>query len=138
MEHSTEQVGEGRRGNPNWQQGVSGNPAGRPKGSRNKATLMLEAMMAEDGEAMGRAAVALAKTGNLTALRLCLSRICPPARERTVNFELPPIESAADAARASVALLRAVAEGDLSPGEASELGRLVEVAARAFTAVEAG
>ena len=27
-----------KRGNPNWKKGESGNPAGRPKGSKNKIT----------------------------------------------------------------------------------------------------
>ena len=31
-------------------------------------------------------------------MRLCLERILPPCRERTINFVLPPIESASDIA----------------------------------------
>jgi hypothetical protein len=41
-----------------------------------------------------------------------------------VLFELPPVSSAADAAKAAAALLEAVAVGDLTPAEASELGKL--------------
>ena len=43
---------------------------------------------------MTRNAVELALVGDPTALRLCLERILPPCRERTVKFVLPPIESA--------------------------------------------
>src|SRR5688572_474380 len=88
---------ERRRGNPAWVPGVSGNPAGRPKGSRNKASLLLEAMMADDAAAIGQSAIALAKAGNQAALRLCVTRLCPPVRERTVDFDLPAIETLADA-----------------------------------------
>lgn len=118
-----------RRGNPHWVPGVSGNPAGRPKGARNKATVILQAVMEADAEAIGRAAVALAKTGNLAALRLCLARLAPPGRDRRIAFDLPSIDSLADAFRAQAALLDAVAAGDLSPSEAGELGRLVDSAA---------
>jgi hypothetical protein len=46
--------------------------------------------------------------------------------------ELPPIETAADAATASSALVAAVAAGELTPTEAAELGRLVENYVRAL------
>lgn len=118
-----------RPGNPNWAPGVSGNPAGRPKGARNKATVILQALLENDAEAIGRAAVALAKTGNLTALRLCLARLAPPGRDRRVAFDLPSIHTLDDAFRAQAALLDAVAAGELSPSEAGELGRLVDSAA---------
>jgi hypothetical protein len=41
-----------------------------------------------------RRAVELALVGDPTAMWLCLERILPPFRERTVKFALPPIESA--------------------------------------------
>src|SRR5215207_3406081 len=102
-EASSEQSG--RCGNPAWKPGVSGNPSGRPRGSRNRRAQIMEALLDGDAEAIGRTAVNLARHGNLVALRLCMARMCPPARERAVGFDLPPIESAADAARASAALL---------------------------------
>ena len=60
------------------------------------------------------------------ALRLCLDRLCPPRKDRPVNFSVPPMNSAADAARVSAAIVAAVASGELTPSEAAELGKLIE------------
>jgi hypothetical protein len=119
---------------PGFQKGVSGNPAGRPLGSRNKATIALAALLDGEAEAITRKAVDLAKSGDLTAIRLCLERIISPRKDRPVTFKFPPIETAADAARASSALVAAVADGELTPGEAAELGRLVESFVRSLEA----
>lgn len=58
----------------------------------------------------------------------------PPRRERSVRFELPPIESAADAATAMASITGAVAAGQITPGEAAELSRLVEAFVSAIQA----
>ena len=81
-------------------------------------------------------AIELAKDGDLAALRLCLDRIAPPRKDRPVLFELPPVSSAADAANAAAALLKAVAVGDLTPAEASELGKLIEAYIKALEATD--
>jgi len=86
------------RGRP-FEKGRSGHPAGRRTGSRNKATIAA-ALLEGESEALTRKAVELALTGDPTALRLCIERILPPCRERTVKFALPPIETAADIADA--------------------------------------
>ena len=62
---------------------------GRPAGSRNKATIALEALLDGEGEAMMRKAIELALGGSETALRLCLERLIPPRRERLVRLRLP-------------------------------------------------
>jgi hypothetical protein len=36
----------------------------------------------------------MALAGDPTAMRLCMERVLPPCRERTVKFSLPPIEGA--------------------------------------------
>lgn len=135
-QQQTEQSGRGR-GNPAWVPGVSGNPAGRPRGSRNKATLLVEQMMGDRSGKVAQAAIALAETGHIPALRLCLARLCPPMRERAADFDMPPIETLSDAARAYTALLQAAAAGDLLPSQAGELGRLVDGASRVLQAMEA-
>ena len=119
-----------------FEPGKSGNPAGKLKGTRNRTTMAVEALLDGEAEAITRKAVELAKGGDLTALRLCLDRIAPPRKDRPVLFELPPVSSAADAAKAAAALLEAVAVGGLTPSEASELGKLIEAYIKALEATD--
>ena len=123
-------TGEQQRGG--WRPGQSGNPRGRPRGSRHKATLAAEALLDGEAEGLTRKAVELALGGDTTALRLCLERILPPRKERPIQLELPPIESPRDAVTASAALLAAVSAGALAPGQANELARLLEVHLKAL------
>jgi len=69
-----------RRGQ--FKPGQSGNPRGKPKGARHKATLAALELLDGEAEALTRKAVDLALEGDTTALRLCLERIAPPARMR--------------------------------------------------------
>jgi hypothetical protein len=114
---------------------AKGNP-GRPKGTRHKATLAAEALLDGEAEALTRRCIDLALGGDLIALRLCMDRILPVRRERPVTFRLPPIETAADAATAAAALVNAVAAGSLTPGEAADLGRLIQSYTAALEASE--
>ena len=100
--------------------------AGRPKGARNKTTLAIEALLESDAETITRKAIELAKSGDLTAIRLCMDRLCPPRKDRYVEFELPEIGTAADTASASAAIVRAVAASELTPSEAVELAKVLE------------
>jgi len=95
--------------------GESGNPAGRPQGSRHKATLAMEALLDGEAETITRKAIDLALAGDSTMIRLCLDRVLPARRDRPVTFALPPIATVSDAVTASAALTTAVANGDLTP-----------------------
>src|SRR4029077_7685570 len=44
-----------------WHPGQSGNPSGRPKGSRNRTTLAAEALLDGEAEQLTRKAIELAK-----------------------------------------------------------------------------
>ncbi|WP_201835053.1 DUF5681 domain-containing protein [Microvirga zambiensis] len=105
--------------------------SGRPRGSRNKATLALEALLDGEAEALTRKAVEMALGGDTTAMRLVMDRILPPRKDRPVTFALPKLETPADAVKASAALVEAVASGDLTPSEAEDLSRLVDRYVRA-------
>src|SRR4030095_15699898 len=123
---------EGKQKPQLFKQGQSGNPSGRPQGSRNKATIAVDALLDGEAETITRKAIELAKAGDTVALRLCLDRIAAPRRDRPVAFTLPAIEIVADLSKASAARLQAVACGDLTPSEAAELGKLVEAHVRAI------
>ena len=115
---------------PGFQPGKSGNPAERPKGSRSRATLALEAIFEGEAEALTRKVIELALESDTQALRMCMDRLAPPRKDRHTPFALPPIKTAVDAVLASSALVEAVAEGELTPSEAAELGKLVETVIR--------
>ena len=102
-----------------------GNP-GRPKGSRNKTTAAISALLDGEAEAITRKAVEMALEGDSVALRLCLERIAPPRKDTPVEFVLPPIQSMSDAAIAGRFVLAAVAEGALTPLEAAHVMALIE------------
>jgi hypothetical protein len=112
------------RGRP-FAPGNSGNPNGRPRGSRNKATLAAEALLEGEADTLTRKLIEKAKEGDIGALRYCLDRISPPRRDRLVAVEMPEVSSAQDASKAAAAVLAACAAGEISTGEASELMNLV-------------
>ena len=67
-----------------FQKGESGNPGGRPKGARNRATLLMEQLLGAEIEGVTRAAVGRAMGGDVAAMRLCFQRIAPIVRSRAV------------------------------------------------------
>ncbi|MGI9069764.1 MAG: hypothetical protein ACR2JB_00160 [Bryobacteraceae bacterium] len=71
-------------------------------------------------------AIELAKTGDMAALRLCLERILPPARDRGIRISLPVIKSPGDVLSAIGDVLQAVATGELTPTEAQSVAGLLE------------
>ena len=89
-----------QRGRP-FGPGKSGNPQGRPKGSRNKTTMAVEALLDGEAKAIARKVVEKALEGDMAALRLCLERLLPPRRDRPVTFDLPKIENVNDLVRRS-------------------------------------
>ena len=106
--------------------GQSGNPGGRPKGALNKATLASQALLDGEAEVLTRKVVELAKGGHPVALRLCLDRLLPPRKDRPINLTLPTIEGAADLPQALGAILAAVAQGEITPGEGQTLTTMLD------------
>jgi hypothetical protein len=111
--------------------GRSGNPEGRPKGARNKATMAAERLLDGEADTLTRKAIDLAKQGDSTALRLCIERILPARKDRPVPFNMPRLETVADSVNAAAAIASAVAEGELTPMEAAELTKVVDGYTRA-------
>ena len=118
-----------KQGRP-FEKGKSGNPSGRPQGSRNKATLAMEKLLDGEADRLTQKAVDLAMEGDTTALRLCLERLCPPRKDRPVLFDLPSMDTPADAVAAMSALLAAVAQGEVTPGEAQTIATVIEAQRR--------
>ena len=117
-----------------WRKGASGNPAGRPRGSRNQATRMAEMLLDAAAANLTSRAIERALAGDDVALRFCLARIVAPRRVPTVELELPPLDTQKDLALAVAAIAEAAAQGDIAPAEALDFARVVETAMRAIQA----
>ena len=91
------------------------NNSGRPKGSRNKATIAIESLLEGQAEALTQTAVTKALEGDSVALRLCMERIAPPPKDAAVTFSIPTMSNALDALEAAGSVLRAVSEGEANP-----------------------
>lgn len=126
----------GRDEQGRFMRGQSGNPTGRPRGSRNKEIVLVEQMFERFGGVLANKAVKMALDGNMAAMRLCVSRITAPRRHRASEFVLPPLRSAADLAPAVAEIAAAAAEGTLTTGEAAELTQIVDAFGRALAAAD--
>lgn len=111
-----------QRGRP-FKKGQSGNPAGKAPGTRHKATRAVQTLLDGEAEGLTRKAVEMALEGDTTALRLCLERLCPPAREKAISLDLalPAKLTTESLPEAMEMIVKAVAMGDLLPGEGQAL-----------------
>jgi hypothetical protein len=121
-----------RRETMTFYKGESGNPAGRPRGSRNRTTILMQSLLEADGEALARKAIDLAKGGDLAALRMCMDRLVPARKHEPVAFELPRLDTAADTVTAAATIVAAVAAGELAPSEAADIAKAVDIYVRAL------
>lgn len=87
-------------------------------------------------EALTQRAVELALAGDTMALRLCLDRIAPTPKDSPVEFHLPRMTAARDAAEAAGAVLEAVAMGDLTSGEGAQFMSLEDAFRRTLETSE--
>jgi len=115
-----------------WQKGQSGNPAGRPRGSRNKSTIALRNKLLERVNEIMDKAIEKAGQGNIAAMRLCIDRVLPACKDAPVECELPPLQKPADSIAATAELVAAVAAGDLTPSEAANLAKLIDAHVKAI------
>ena len=112
-----------------------GNP-GKPKGSRHKATQAVQALIEDQSKAITQKAVEMALEGDTTALRLCIERIAPARKDVPIEFDLPTMSSAHDAARAASTILAEVAAGSITPLEGTTVMGLVEQYRRTLETTE--
>ena len=124
-----------RRGGT-FQPGQSGNPAGKPKGAKNHATRLVEALLDGQAHALGQRAIELAMGGDASVMRALLDRLVAPRKDRSVSLTMPKIKSADDLIAAAAALTDATAAGDVTPSEAASLSTLVGNVAKAIETVE--
>ena len=100
--------------------------SGKPKGSRNKATIAIESLLEGQAEELTQTAISKALGGDSMALRLCMDRIAPLPKDNTISFPLPHMENAHDATKAAGCVLKAVSIGEITPIEGSRVMALID------------
>lgn len=126
----------GRTAKGHFLPGHSGNPKGRTLGSRNRASLAVDALLQGEARKLTRQAIKLALGGDTTALKICLDRICPPPKDRPIAFALPAVSEVADHPPAVAAVLAAVAIGELTPAEGGAVTAMLEQHRRSLETAE--
>lgn len=114
-----------RDGNGHFKKGASGNLAGRPPGSRNRATLLMETLLEEGSERLTRKAIDLATAGDVQALRLCLERLLPARKDRLIELDLRPVGNSEQLADSVAKVVEAIATGQITPGEGEILANIL-------------
>ena len=107
-----------------FQKGQSGNPAGRPRGSRNKASIRMQEMLEEKADALVNKLVELAMGGNIAALRLCLDHLIATRKSEPLSCEMPPLARAADAVAAIGGIASAAV---VTADEAAKLAKVISL-----------
>ena len=106
---------------------AKGNP-GRKRGSRNRTTVLADALSDSDKDKLLRKALDLALGGDVAMLKVFIERLYP--RERRVKFDVPPMKYADDVVPVSAKILEAVGHGEMSLDDGAALETLVNSLAK--------
>jgi hypothetical protein len=109
--------------------GRSGNPAGRPKGARNKATLLAGALLDESAPELMRNLIDTALAGDRTTARFLAARLCPIRTDQPVHLEVEPGQER-DLLAVHAAAVRALCDGEITPKEALAIARILAIGAK--------
>jgi hypothetical protein len=109
-----------------------GNP-GRPPGSKNKVTQIVEQLAEGQAEQLIQKVVELAQSGDVSCLRMILDRVWPVRKGQPVKVAMPPINTSQDIFPAIASIWTAIREGRLTPDEASGLSGVID---RSIQAIE--
>jgi len=109
---------------------LKGHPGGpgRPEGSRNKVSIVLEQIGEENAHLIYQKMLELALKGDFNACKFILDKVMPPLKKgRRLEVALEsPIRTIDDLSKFSNQIINMVANGDLSAEEAMDYGKICE------------
>jgi hypothetical protein len=108
-----------------------GNP-GRPPGSKNKITQMVEQLAEGQAEQLIQKVLELAQAGDVACLRMILDRLWPLRKGQPVNVVMPPINTPQDVVSAIASIWTGIRDGRLTPDKASALSIVVDRSVQAI------
>jgi hypothetical protein len=112
------ELGATRDSSGRFMPGTSGNPAGKRPGTRNRKTVLAEALRDGEDTSVARVVIDKALAGDGVAARFLLGLLSPKPRGRTIELDLPEDARAGDILAAFDATLAGMAAGEITPDEA--------------------
>ena len=119
---------------PRGRQFANGNAGGKPISKNLTSSLAGGLLDGDTQEALLHQAVAIARDGDVSMLKLLVARLLP--REGFITLALPRLDFADDAVTALGIINEAVAAGKITPSEAAALATLIDAQRRAIDAAE--
>jgi hypothetical protein len=99
---------------------------GRPKGSRNKKTLVIQELLDEHAPALMRKCLVEALQGDGPLLRMLLAAKLPRAVDLPVKIRRLPSNTIEELLQSHQTVISKVASGELTPAQGDKLGALLE------------
>ena len=100
---------------------------GRPIGSRNKKTLLLQELLDDYGPTVVKRVIMKAVDGDRTAMKLVMVRIVPVAQDNRMELDLPELRSMADVTAASAEVISALGNGEITVEQSRAMSELLQV-----------
>jgi hypothetical protein len=104
---------------------------GRPLGSKNKTTQVLEQLAEGQAERLVQKVLEQALDGDVACQRMILDRVYVPPKGRPIEVSIPPINGPQDALSAIAAIFNAIRQGQLTPDDTTALslvvGRFIQI-----------
>ncbi len=99
---------------------------GRPRGSRNKRTLILQQRLDESSLALVDKSIDLALQGNVSLLRMLVGGTLSRLSDSAVKIGRVPMNTLAELSQAHSAILNKLLAGEITPAEALQLSALLD------------
>ena len=114
-----------------WQPGQSGNPSGRPKGSKNKKPAKSECVELLESKApeLIEKVIAQALSGDMRAMAICIDRLYPSLKSRDQAVSLEGFRLGTLVEKGEI-VLATLGEGKLTSSEATQLMQSINHQAR--------
>jgi hypothetical protein len=107
---------------------------GRPRGSRNKKTLIAQQLVDEHAESIVRKAMVKALQGDSGMLQALLAYILPRPKDAPLKTGMLRTSTAQELSQSMEVILKKLSEGELTPSQAKELVDILEARRRMLEA----
>ena len=97
---------------------------------------MMEQLLDGQAEQLVQKVVDSALEGDKHAMGLCIDRLIPRCKERTIEIDIPPINNYNDISKAAETIFEGIAKGQITPTEGQKLTNVLQFQLQAAIALD--